>query len=153
MTVRRAGNGAGPGPHGPRVRPHLAGLPVADVLAGIALVVVAIASLTLLSGSLPIGGGGGDGGGDGGPIRTATPSNIVVVDPRTDVPGEILYVKAGNIWLQHGAKATALTSGGNDSMASFTADGQWIYFIRTVARRASGGSAGCHDGLTSRPRP
>ena len=131
MTVRRAGNGPVPGPRGPRVRRGPDNLPVADVLAGIAFVAVAIASLAFLTGGLP---NGAAGGGDGGPIRTATPSNIVVVDPRTNVPGTILYVKAGNIWLQHGAKATTLTSGGNDSMASFSADGQWIYFIRTVAQ-------------------
>lgn len=114
-------------------RPSLAGLPRADLAAAIGLLVIGVLSFSLLTGRLPIpGGNGGNGGPDGGPLRTATPSNIVIVDPRSDVLGSILYVKAGNLWLQHGATATAITSGGHDSMASFSADGQWIYFIRTV---------------------
>ena len=108
-------------------------LSIGDLLAGVGLVAVAVLSVALLTGNLPLtrGGKGGDGG-ITGPIRTATPSNVVIVDPRANVPGEILYIKAGNIWLQHGDKATALTSGGHDSMPSFSADGGWIYFIRSV---------------------
>jgi Tol biopolymer transport system component len=111
----------------------LGALSVGNVVAGLGLLAIAVLSLSLLTGNLPLrtGGNGGDGG-DTGPIRTATPSNIVIVDPRAKVPGTILYVKAGNIWLQHGETATALTSGGHDAMPSFTADGQWIYFIRTA---------------------
>ena len=106
-----------------RVRP-------ADWLAAVGLVGLAVASLALLSGRLPLAGNGGPGDGDRGPNRTATPSNVVVVDPRSDVPGTILYVKAGNVWLQHGDRATALTSGGHDAMPSFSPDGGWIYFVR-----------------------
>ena len=114
-------------------RPSLAGLPRADVAAAVGLVVIGVLSFSLLTGRVPIPGGStGTGGPDGGPLRTATPSNIVIVDPRSDVLGSILYVKSGNLWLQHGAKATALTTGGHDSMPSFSTDGQWIYFIRTV---------------------
>lgn len=113
--------------------PSLAELQRADLAAAIGLFVIGVLSFSLLTGRIPIpGGNGGNGGPDGGPLRTATPSNIVIVDPRSDILGSILYVKAGNLWLQHGAKATAITSGGHDSMASFSADGQWIYFIRTV---------------------
>ena len=110
-------------------------LPIGDLLSLVGLIAVAVVSLTLLTGNLPLGAGGGDGGGDGGgggAFRTPTPSNVVIVDPRADVPGTIVYVKAGNIWLQHGEKAVALTDGGRDAMPSFTADGQWIYFIRTA---------------------
>ncbi|MES2208761.1 MAG: hypothetical protein V4515_01035 [Chloroflexota bacterium] len=112
----------------------LAGLPRADLAAGIGLLVIGFLSFSLLTGNvLPgSGGNGGNGNGDGGPRRTPTPSNVVIVDPRADVLGTIVYVKAGNVWLQRGAKATALTSGGRDSMASISADGQWIYFIRTA---------------------
>ena len=126
MTARRFG---GPG----RGSFQVGNLSIGDLVAGIGLLAVAVLSLALLTGNLPLarGGKGGDGG-ISGPIRTATPSNIVIVDPRANVPGEILYVKAGNIWLQHGDKAAALTSGGHDSMPSFSADGAWIYFIRTV---------------------
>ncbi|MEO8208645.1 MAG: hypothetical protein ABI598_06390 [Chloroflexota bacterium] len=110
----------------------LAGVSVGDLAAGVGLLLVAIVSVALLSGQVPLvpGDGGDDGG--GGAVRTPTPSNVVIVDPRADVVGTILYVKAGNIWLQHGAKATALTSGGHDSMASFSPDGEWIYFVRTI---------------------
>lgn len=103
--------------------------------AGVGLVLVAFLSVALMTGNVPFlsKGGGGGGPGNGGPIRTATPSNVVIVDPRSNVLGSILYVKAGNIWLQHGAKAQELTSGGHDSMASFSPDGQWVYFIRTAS--------------------
>jgi dipeptidyl aminopeptidase/acylaminoacyl peptidase len=111
----------------------VAGLPLGDLFAAIGLIAVAVVSLSLLSGNLPFAGGsGGGGGGDGGAIRTPTPSNVVIVDPRTSVAGSILYVKAGNIWLQHGDKAAALTSSGADAMPSFSPDGTWIYFIRTT---------------------
>ncbi len=112
----------------------LEGVPRADVAAGFGLVIVAALSLAILSGNIPFLSGrtGGNGGPDAGPLRTATPSNVVIVDPRSDVLGTILYVKAGNIWLQHGASATALTSGGRDAMPSFSPDGAWIYFIRTL---------------------
>jgi Tol biopolymer transport system component len=112
----------------------LARLPfsVAPALSAIGLLIVGGLSLALLTGSLPTIPGGGDGG-DGGPIRTATPSNVVVTDPRTDVPGSLLYVKAGNIWLQSGARSRQLTDGGRDAMPTWSPDGQWIYFIR-IAR-------------------
>jgi len=114
----------------------IASLPWADAAAGLGLVVVAALSLALLAGRLPLGSGGGGGdGGDNGPIRTPTPSNVVIVDPRADVPGTIVYAKSGNIWLQRGDKATALTSSGHDSMPSFSPDGQWIYFVRTAPER------------------
>jgi Tol biopolymer transport system component len=130
----------------PRRRPpgrrfELAGFPIGDVAAVLGLVVIGALSLTLLSGNLPLpGGGGGDnggGGGGGGPARTATPSNVVNVDPRGSVPGSIVYAKTGNIWVQHGAKSVELTTGGHDSMPSFSPDGQWIYFVRTVDESGS----------------
>ena len=71
---------------------------------------------------------------NGGPIRTPTPSNVVVVDPRADVPGSLLYVKDGNIWIQSGDQARQLTSGGQDSMPAWSPDGASIYFVRTHAR-------------------
>ncbi|MBI2764011.1 MAG: PD40 domain-containing protein [Chloroflexi bacterium] len=113
---------------------YVGSLPRADVGAAVGLLVVAVFSIALLAGRLPLlsQNGGDNGSGGDGPLRTPTPSNVVIVDPRSDVLGTILYVKAGNIWLQSGATATALTSGGQDSMPTFSADGQWIYFIRTV---------------------
>lgn len=106
-------------------------------LSMIGLAVVAVATLSLLGGSLPFGVGGGPGGGpDGGPVRTPTPSNVVVVDPRTKVPGSIAYVKSGNVWVQSGVAATQLTDGGRDTNPAWSPDGAWIYFIRTVEEGA-----------------
>jgi len=98
---------------------------LAPVLAVVGLLVVAAISFGLLGGTLPTLPGGG-----GGPVRTATPSNVVIIDPRANVPGSLVYVKAGNIWIQAGAKATQLTTGGKDAMPTWSADGQWIYFVR-----------------------
>ena len=93
------------------------------------LAVVAILSIALLTGQLPIVAGGGGGG---GPIKTPTPSNIVQVDPRANVAGTLVYVKDGNLWLQSGESVRQLTSSGRDAMPAWSADGQWIYFIRTT---------------------
>jgi dipeptidyl aminopeptidase/acylaminoacyl peptidase len=106
----------------------------APALSLVGLVVVALASIGLLTGDLPFGGPGGP---DGGPIRTPTPSDVVVVDPRTKVPGSIVYVKAGNVWIQSGERAYQVTSGGRDSMPSWSPDGAWIFFVRTVEQNGS----------------
>jgi dipeptidyl aminopeptidase/acylaminoacyl peptidase len=109
--------------------------PVAPTLSVIGLVMVAAASYALIGGSLPTlpGGGPGNPGGPGGPVRTATPSNVVIVDPRTKVPGTLLYAKDGNIWVQSGDQARQLTSDGHDSMPTWSPDGSTVYFVRTVA--------------------
>ena len=121
----------------------LAGAPLAVLLSVIGLAIVALGTFALGSGDLPfnIGGGGktnpnasGGTGGNGGAAKTPTPSNIVVVPtdmPATlKVPGTLVYAKDGNIWLQSNGQANQLTTGGNDSMPSFSADGQTVYFIR-----------------------
>jgi Tol biopolymer transport system component len=112
----------------PRLPGALPAVPggVAPALSVIGLAIVGAISLSLLSGTLPT----LPGSANPGPARTPTPSNVVITDPRADVPGSIVYVKAGNIWVQGGEKATQLTSGGRDSMPTWSADGQWIYFIR-----------------------
>jgi len=125
VTLRRSGTGrAG------RSSLDAGGLAPALSVAG--LVIVGVFSLGLLTGNLPTLPIGPGSSGDGGPTRTATPSNVVIVDPRADVPGTIAYVKAGNVWLQSGNKATQLTTGGHDSMAAFSPDGAWVYFVRTT---------------------
>lgn len=114
-----------------------AGTPVAAILSIVGLLVIAVATLSLVNGKLPIAAGGGGGpdssGGNGGITKTPTPSNVVNVpdDPLADVPGSIVYAKDGNIWIQSGRKATQLTAGGTDSMPSFAPDGASIYFVRT----------------------
>lgn len=113
----------GPGRLGPiSLGPGL----VTPVLAIVGLAAVASISLSLLGGSLP----SLPGGGGGGPVRTATPSNVVIIDPRANVPGSLVYVKAGNIWIQTGEVAKQLTTGGRDAMPTWSPDGQWIYFVR-----------------------
>jgi Tol biopolymer transport system component len=107
---------------------------VAPAASVIGLVIVAAVSFALLGGSLPVVPGNGDGG-PNGPIRTPTPSNVVITDPRTDVPGMILFAKGSNIWVQSGAEARQVTdsggSGTNDSMPAWAPDGESIYFVRT----------------------
>jgi Tol biopolymer transport system component len=118
-----------------------AGTPVAAILSIVGLLVIAVATLSLVNGRLPIAAGGGGGpnasGGNGGVAKTPTPSNVVNVpdDPLADVPGSIVYAKDGNIWVQSGRKATELTFGGADSMPSFAADGASVYFVRTRSMR------------------
>ena len=109
---------------------------VAPALSVVGLVVVAAVSWALLGGSLPNVAGPGGPNGPGGPIRTPTPSNVVIVDPRANVPGTLLYAKDGNIWTQSGDAAKQITDNGNDSMPTWSPDGSAVYFIRNT--RASG---------------
>jgi Tol biopolymer transport system component len=101
---------------------------IGPALAVAGLLIVGSVSLGLINGQLP--GVPGGPNASGGPIRTPTPSNVVVIDPRSNVPGSIVYVKAGNVWVQSGEKAVQLTSGGRDSMPTWSRDGAWIYFVR-----------------------
>ena len=97
-------------------------------------------TLSLLNGNVPFvggskggGNGGGNGNGDGGPAQTPAPSNVVVVPPDVETfQGSIVYAKAGNIWIQNGKDVKQLTTGGNDSMPSWSPDGKTIYFVRTT---------------------
>ncbi len=111
-----------PAPVGGRRLP----IELAPALSLAGLVIVGAVTFALLGGSLPA-----LPGGPGGPIRSATPSNVVIVDPRGDIPGSLLYVKDGNIWLQQGDQARQLTSTGQDSMPAWSPDGASIYFVRT----------------------
>ena len=43
----------------------------------------------------------------------------------------MVYAKPGNIWVQQDKDVRQVTDGGGDSMPSFSADGQWIVFIRS----------------------
>jgi Tol biopolymer transport system component len=95
-------------------------------------VAVAVVSLSVLNGHLPAIGGNNA----GPPIKTPTPSNLVLVDPRANLPGTIVYVKDGNLWLQSGATARQLTSTGSDAMPTWSHDGQWLYFVRTTAAQS-----------------
>src|SRR5690349_11420047 len=133
---------ANPSPRAPRPASSamLQRLPfdLATTLSIVGLLVIAVVTLALFGGKLP----GTGSQGPGGPVRTATPSNVVVVDPRTKVPGSLLYVKDGNIWIQAGDAAHQLTNGGHDSMPAWSPDGASIYFVRTKAELGRWPSAG-----------
>ncbi len=120
----------------PRVRDPYSLLPdrswLAPAISVAGLAVVAAATLSLLGGTIPfIGGSGNANLGGGGATRTAAPSNVVVV-PEVTFPGSIIYAKAGNIWIQRGRDVRQLTTGGRDSMPSWSSDGKSVYFIRTT---------------------
>ena len=116
---------------------------VAPALSIVGLVVIAAVSFALLGGSLPSIAGPGDGG-PNGPVRTPTPSNVVVVpdDPRAKIPGQLLYVKDGNVWVQSGTTARQLTTGGRAAMPTWSADGQWIYYVSTATKSGRWPSGG-----------
>ena len=109
---------------------------VAPMLSAVGLIVIAAASYALLGGSLPTVQGPGGPSGPGGPVRTPTPSNVIIVDPRTNVTGSLLYAKDGNIWVQSGEQARQLTSSGNDSMPAWSPDGTSVYYVHET--KASG---------------
>jgi Tol biopolymer transport system component len=115
-------------------------MPLAPILSVAGLVLILVASVSLLTGTLPLSGPAVDESGSvepAGPVRTPTPSDVVVIppDPKSTVPGTIAYVKAGTVWLQSGTQARPLTSGPNDSMPAWSADGRWMYYIRTTSAR------------------
>ena len=126
---------------------------VGPVLAVVALVVIALFTLSLMNGQIPFirtaspGGGGAGGDGDGATPSPA-PSNVVITVPAAVFPGSITYAKAGNIWVQTGKDAHQVTNDGNDSMPTFSADGQWIYFVRikrSGGKFSTGGSRTWYD--------
>ena len=110
------------------------GSAMGPLLALVGLAVVAILTLDLLGGRIPLTSSSGGGGGGGGAVGdlTPAPSNVIIVpkNPRAEVPGSIVYAKQGSIWVQTGTTVLQLTAGHQDSMPSWSPDGQWIYFIR-----------------------
>ena len=93
-----------PQPRAPQPRPG-SGLPgaaagivlatsPAALLSVIGLAIVALLTLGLFTGQLPFlpSRSGGSGVAGGGPNLTPAPSNVVVIDPRSDVPGSLVYV-------------------------------------------------------------
>lgn len=100
----------------------------AAALAGLAI--VGWLTFAVLTGDVRLPGSGNGNQGTAG-IATAAPSNVVIVDPRVDLPGSIVYVKAGNVWIQSGRQARQLTTSGVASMASWSADGTSIYYVET----------------------
>ncbi len=107
------------------------------ILAVVGLVLIGWLTLRLLNGELPIPGARnpGSGGVIGGGTRTPAPSNVVIVDPRANIPGSLVYLKGGNVWVQSGATARQLTQTGTASQPAWSADGQSIYYVETDRQR------------------
>lgn len=106
------------------------------VVAAVALVLVAVVTINLMNGQLPLGGGSRNGDGGPGPVRTPAPSNVVIPEPEVSFPGSIVYAKSGNIWVQTADDVRQLTDSGRDSMPSFSFDGETVYFIRETVGKA-----------------
>ncbi len=135
-----AADGGGRPPRG-RLDPHgllPPGTPIAPLVSVVGLLLVAVLTVGIINGRLPFVLGastqanGGGGGGD--VLRSVAPSNEVIVPtlpPEVVIPGQFVYAKAGNVWIQEGSYARQLTNSGRDSMPSFSPDGQFVYFIRT----------------------
>ena len=120
----RAGDPYGLGAAGPLAVP-LAAL--------VGLLVIALVTVNLFNGHLPFGGGGGGSGGNQpAGLVTAAPSNQVIANQGTKFPGAIAYAKQGSIWIQTQDGVRQLTTGANDQEPSWSPDGQYIYFIRTI---------------------
>ena len=98
MTRRAARGRAGARPAPTRTGSVPAGSLSPRSLALAGLLVIALVTLALFTGSVPLPGGGGRPQGSGGvlaPNRTAAPSNVVIVDPRTNIPGHAGVRQAG----------------------------------------------------------
>ncbi len=66
--------------------------------------------------------------------NTPAPSDVVVTNPEVTVPGTLVYVKLGNLWVQEGSRTRQITISVDGSAASqptWSPDGQWIYYIDT----------------------
>jgi Tol biopolymer transport system component len=117
-------------------RPFLA--PVAS-LAG--LLLIGLMTIAVLTGNLPFlpskaGANPNPGTGGTGPVpivpgKTPSPSAPPVANPDVGIAGQLVYAKAGNLWIQHAAQVTQLTSTGRDSQPTWSTDGTWVYFIET----------------------
>jgi hypothetical protein len=132
-------NGGGRPPRG-RLDPYgllPPGTPIAPLVSVVGLLLIAVLTVNIINGRLPFALGastGGNNDGNGDVLRTPAPSNEVIVPtlpPEVTIPGQFVYAKAGNVWIQEGSYARQLTNSGRDSMPSFSPDGKSVYFIRT----------------------
>jgi dipeptidyl aminopeptidase/acylaminoacyl peptidase len=98
------------------------------VLSIVGLVVVGWLTFALLTGDVSAPGATTGGAGPAG-LATPAPSNVVIVAPRVTVPGSIVYVKAGNVWIQSDKSVRQLTTSGTASMASWSPDGKSIFYV------------------------
>jgi Tol biopolymer transport system component len=105
---------------------------IAPIAAAAALVIIALVTLSLMNGQVPLRPASNNGNGQPGPNRSPAPSGVVIPEPELTFPGTLTYAKAGNIWVQTEDEVKQLTDSGNDSMPSFSPDGTTIYFVRTI---------------------
>ena len=121
---------------------------LAPAIALVGLAVAAVLTFGLFTGHIPLVGGsrGGGAGGGGGTVARppgATPQpNVVVTNKGVEFPGTLVYVKDGNIWVQHGTDTAAITKTGADSSPAWSADGAWIYYVTHVQQRGLFENAG-----------
>jgi dipeptidyl aminopeptidase/acylaminoacyl peptidase len=114
----------------------------APILSALGLAVAAILTVRIFFGDvsfLPGQGNSPGASGDPGPVITPAPSNVVIPgpDPIAQIPGSFVYAKQGSIWIQAGRTVRQLTSTGADSMPSWSADGQWVYYIHNSEERGN----------------
>jgi dipeptidyl aminopeptidase/acylaminoacyl peptidase len=112
---------------------------VAPAIAAVALVLVGTLTAALFVGWIPVSLStktpGGQGAGGNLVNATPAPSNVVVTDPTANIPGSLVYVKAGNVWIQTAGQVLQLTKSGGASSPSWSSDGSWIYYIQTTQER------------------
>lgn len=106
---------------------------LAPLLSTVGLLVVAAVTVFALTGRVPFLGNPTTNGGGGNvpPGRTPSPSAPPDVNPAIEVQGSLVYVKAGNLWIQSGNAVRQLTTTGRDSQPAWSRDGDWVYFIET----------------------
>ncbi len=106
----------------------------APAVALVGLLLVGWLSFAFLTGDVRVPGTGNNSTGPAG-IATPAPSNVVIVDPLANVPGSIVYVKGGNVWIQSGRQVRQLTTSGVASMASWAPDGKSVFYVDTLPTR------------------
>jgi dipeptidyl aminopeptidase/acylaminoacyl peptidase len=107
---------------------------IAPILSIVGLGLVAVLTFSLLNGEVPFASTGrtptdSSGGAIIDPAATPAPSNVVVVPEEATFEGSIVYAKGGNIWIQTADDVRQLTDTGDASMPSWSADGDWVYYI------------------------
>ena len=107
---------------------------IGPALAVVGLVVVGWLTFALLTGDINVPGAPTGGSGPAG-LATPAPSNVVIVDPRVNLPGSIVYVKAGNVWIQSGKSVRQVTTSGAASMASWAPDGKSIFYVESALQK------------------
>jgi Tol biopolymer transport system component len=114
------------------------GSAIGPIAAVVGLALIAVITINLFNYELPFAsgdGGNGNNGAPGGPAISPAPSNVIIVPEEASFLGNVVYAKAGNIWVQTDQGATQLTNGGGASMPSFSADGNWVTYIQTRETR------------------